>query len=972
LDAAAPTAPAPSPQAQEKTFGKFLLLSKLGHGGMGIVYRARQTDLGRTVALKVLLHEEAADDTAVERFQREARAAARLRHPNIVPLYEFGQTDGRHWLTLDLIEGDDLDSWCSREKPGARRSVEILRDVAQAISYAHEQGVIHRDLKPANILVERQSGRVLVTDFGLAKDLNLDRTKLTMTDQIMGTPAYMAPEQASGKSTMRSDVYALGAVLYHLLTGGPPHRGATPFDVLLSVKNSDPALPRKVNPRVHRDAETICLKALEKDPAKRYPTAAAFAEDCERFLAGEPIAARPVGALRRALRRAVKHRRILWAVAATALVLLGATALGRFAAGKKSRVEIEEWRKQARIAYDAKRWRDAEKDYRRIVERDRNDAEARARSLECEDRLRRIAVLQLRIQGAAVPAARAQLWTDLIELDPNNAGARAQRGLSYLQMTKDTLILALKDFEDALRLDPGDQTAHYGLAVYHFKVTKDRERAEYHLRMATRRPVEDWTYVVPMATIYRQSGNPEKALELLDRYGYEFKNFFVAMEKGKTLATLRRWNDALLAYTWAEQIDPNAIDPYVNRGHVLCTLRRFDAALRDAERAQRIEPNSSAVWQVFGRAYAGLKKNKEALAAYDEVLKLAPLDRIARVRRAKILIDFARREEARRELDAVLQEKGDSADALEVRGWLHLLENRLADAERDLRQAVSLDPQNATAWDNLGAALRLQNRLADALECFERSCSADPEYPNGAYNRAVTLADLKRFPEAEDAYKKAVKLDEDGTAFFGYGYLLHELGRYPEAEPNLSCAAHKNFVRAWFTRGNTKFEQLDLAGAVEDYERTLEFDWDPKRRGAAEKNLAGVRPLLLQAPDPWKGCAPGSWARYRMESVRGEQTYRKEITYVLESPLRQRCEVRSSVAKWEDPAIKLTSSPVQFERVGEEPLQGPKGILRCVHVRNATRQEAWFSEEIPYGVVRAVYRLNDGVCTLQLIDFERK
>ncbi len=344
------TSSPPKKKVEGTTFGKFLLLEKLGHGGMGVVYKAEQTDLRRTVAVKLLLSEESADESTIARFQREARSAARLRHPNIVPIHEIGEIDGRRYFTMDYIDGEDLESFTAREKPGTKRGVEMTCDVARALAYAHEQGVIHRDLKPANILVERQSGRVLITDFGLARDLRLEETRLTATEQVMGTPAYMSPEQAAGHPTAASDVYSLGALLYHLLTGGPPHHGASPLDVLLSVRSSDPALPRIVNPRVHRDAETICLKALEKDPAKRYPSAKAFAEDCERFLSGEPILARPVGTIARLLRRVSRHRKVVVLLAGVLLPALFALPVILWASKK----QYERRLRAVRLAGEAK------------------------------------------------------------------------------------------------------------------------------------------------------------------------------------------------------------------------------------------------------------------------------------------------------------------------------------------------------------------------------------------------------------------------------------------------------------------------------------------------------------------------------------------------------------------------------------------------------------------------------------------
>jgi eukaryotic-like serine/threonine-protein kinase len=281
---------------QVRYFGDYELQKVLGEGGMGIVYKARQISLNRAVALKMIRAARFPYADEVHRFQNEAEAVARLDHPHIVPIFEVGRFEDQHYFSMKLIGGESLDKRLEDYAADPRRAARLVAVVAEAIHHAHQRGILHRDLKPANILVDAD-GHPHVTDFGLAKRVEGD-SELTRSGAIVGTPAYMAPEQASAKKgtvTTATDVHGLGAILYALLTGRAPFGGTTVLDTLEQVRERPPDAPRKLNPRVPRDLEVICLKCLEKDPRRRYASADALAEDLNRWLASEPIAARPVG-----------------------------------------------------------------------------------------------------------------------------------------------------------------------------------------------------------------------------------------------------------------------------------------------------------------------------------------------------------------------------------------------------------------------------------------------------------------------------------------------------------------------------------------------------------------------------------------------------------------------------------------------------------------------------------------------------
>jgi predicted Ser/Thr protein kinase len=274
-------------------FGDYELRQELGRGGMGVVYRAQQMSLGREVAVKMILRGQFASQADRERFEAEAQAAARLDHPGIVPVYEVGEIDGRPYFSMKHVRGTTLAQRLTEGPLAPREAAIMLAKVARAIHFAHMRGVLHRDLKPSNILLDEQ-GEPHVTDFGLAKQTAATEP-LTKTGAVLGTPAYMSPEQAAGQRGQvgpRSDVYSLGVILYHMLTGRPPFQAASPGEMVLLVLEQDPVPPRMLNPKADRDLEMICLRCLQKPPDLRYASAAGLADDLEAYLKDESISAR--------------------------------------------------------------------------------------------------------------------------------------------------------------------------------------------------------------------------------------------------------------------------------------------------------------------------------------------------------------------------------------------------------------------------------------------------------------------------------------------------------------------------------------------------------------------------------------------------------------------------------------------------------------------------------------------------------
>lgn len=311
-------------------FGNYELLREVAAGGMGVVYRARHKRLDRICALKMILAGQLAGPGEVERFYDEAKAAARLKHPGIVPVYEVGEVDQQHFFTMGFVEGHSLQQEINEHPLETNRAAKIASQIAGAIAYAHEQKIVHRDLKPANVLID-ECGNALVTDFGLAKfqTANADRDE---SGEPLGTPSYMSPEQAAGRIEEvgeLSDVYSLGAILYCMLTGVPPFQAASPVDTMIQVLEKEIVPPSRINPSVSPDIEAITLKCLSKNPHLRYQSATELEEDLNHFLAGRPITARKLSDHDRWVKWCLREP---WLAAAViAMMLFGSTVLATVA-----------------------------------------------------------------------------------------------------------------------------------------------------------------------------------------------------------------------------------------------------------------------------------------------------------------------------------------------------------------------------------------------------------------------------------------------------------------------------------------------------------------------------------------------------------------------------------------------------------------------------------------------------------------
>ena len=426
------------PSGSRKRFAEiigFEILEELGRGTMGVVYKARDKSLGRLVALKMVVAGGHAAPDQLARFEIEAHAVASLQHPNIVQIHQIGVSEGLPYLSLEYVEGLPLDRTLDAKPQRPRDALRLVETLARAIHFAHQRHIVHRDLKPANVLIARD-GTPKITDFGLAKNLEGPSSQ-TKSGTLIGTPSYMAPEQASGEGGIPGpavDIHALGAILYEMLVGRPPYLGASPYETTMQVVNQEPVRPSRLVPRLPADIETICLKCLQKDAAKRYPDAARLAEDCRRFLAGAPILSRPVSPPERLWRWCLRNPRVAGLAAAVAGLLL-VVAVGSSIAAVMLTNERNAKEAQREAAVDARLAAEAASrladEQRLAAESARKEADVNAR-LATEQAGLALSTMQLlvdKVQTQLEDAPRTQtLKRELLETAIEGLKAVAKQG----------------------------------------------------------------------------------------------------------------------------------------------------------------------------------------------------------------------------------------------------------------------------------------------------------------------------------------------------------------------------------------------------------------------------------------------------------------------------------------------------------------------------------------------------------------
>lgn len=542
-----------------KLIGPYEILEEISRGGMGIVYRALDPLLRRQVALKVLLAGGGAGTEDLRRFRREAQAVARLHHPNIVSVHTVGEDEGRPYLVMDFIKGATVKSLIAKGRMTPRQALTVTEQIAEAVYHAHQHGVVHRDVKPANILID-EHGTAKIMDFGLARRVDEDLS-ITQTGTTVGTPAYMPPEQAEGRLELvdgRSDIYSLGACFYEMLTGKPPFDAPTTIATLKQVIDDEPVPPRKINPRIHPDVETICLKCLEKDRRQRYPDGRALAADLRAFNAGEAVAAVPQGIWTRLWRRWKKRKEALFAVAAALAVAFVGTGYFFYQerAAEKERLRLRRQRAAAAVATAAELRRRVDEILPRLDSA--APAEERRLSGELEGLLEQTRRAYQKIEWLSPDSKKARRGLEFVRRAERTLEVRRFLQLARGFLAKKNYSAALAFAETALTREPGNREAE---RLQHNAVGYGRVRLE-----ADGPPAKVWAKPLGMEGLGLSLGRtPVRGRELrIGRYVVTTETA-AGVRQEATLAVARDKEAVLLLHTSSKE--PNMA--YVPAGEVL-------------------------------------------------------------------------------------------------------------------------------------------------------------------------------------------------------------------------------------------------------------------------------------------------------------------------------------------------------------------------------------------------------------------
>jgi tetratricopeptide (TPR) repeat protein len=783
---------------------------------MGVVYQARDCSLNRPVAIKMITAGFGSDPTARQRFRIEAEAIARLQHENIVRIYDIGEHDGRLYLSLEYVPGGTLQRQIAGTPQPDREAAQLVETLARAVHFMHRHGVVHRDLKPGNVLLasggrqppELASGACQrpvgtketpgglhpplaavpkITDFGLAKLLDAG-TGPTRSETFLGTPVYSAPEQAGsdpGKVGPAADVYSLGGMLYELLTGRPPFLGATPLAILEQVRNNDPVGPRRLRPSVSVDLESICLKCLEKEPANRYASAEALADDLRCFLQGDPIRARPISSWQRAW-RFTRRRPALVAWALAGVAVLGLVLVGL--AGLHSARERERQR--------------AEQKYRRFVQL-RNEALVRGCLVPEKGGLFAGAEAAVYLQGGEAAAREALALAgvntdaDRVEIAPDFPDARkeevaadchallvvlARRRTEFIpfgeggernkfrstgepQTALDHFLLgeeqyhrgawkeASDSFNRALVLDPAHFCARFYLAVCHLR-DRQWEAARTGLSACIeRQPDFAWSYFFrslaneKLRLLDDAEADFQKALEL----GDEDARHVVFLTRGIHRFAQGDLERAAADFEAARALKPGQYSAYLNLAHVHLARGHFAEADRELQAAMPLHPPAERVAGYHlhrGHALLREKKYEEALQACETAVSLSPRQPLPHEVSGRALLMLGRYLQAETALDLYLRKGGEEKSSIfRDRGLARMKLGKYPEAVEDFTQALERTP-TADLYRHRGWARLFSDAAKLAVHDFSRTIELDPDSPGAWIGRATAQARLGQYREA--------------------------------------------------------------------------------------------------------------------------------------------------------------------------------------------------------------------------------
>jgi serine/threonine-protein kinase len=813
----ADTVPPGRPGAGLPQVAGYEMEAVLGHGGMGVVYVARHRALDRRVAVKMLLAGPFAGPQELVRFQRETTALACLRHPNIVQVYDAGEVEGRPYFAMELVEGGSLAQKLAGTPQPARSAAALLATLAEAMQVAHQGGIVHRDLKPGNILLTAD-GTPKIADFGLARRLE-GGAGLTQSGVPMGTPNYMAPEQARGQTNIGPavDVYALGAILYEVLTGRPPFQGETAAATMHQVIAHDPVPPSRLNFKVPRDLETICLKCLQKAPPHRYASAQTLADDLRRFGEGRPIQARPVswGAqLWRWGRRNPTTAGLLATLLALFLVTVGAGLWferQKFERQGRAQEAVEAALTQIPGLRQQGRWTEAEalltQAKSRLDEAGSDDLRQRLAQAEADLQLA-AALEQIRLTPAidgnrfdypSMAEAYAQAFEHAgldVNGDNETVGARIRNSdlRPQLVMALDHWAYvadALRDgrtmarlLELARRADPDPQWGDRfrDPALWGDPKALRRLAGEVQEGLAGDAPANEPP--TPLVTLLaKKLGDKDGQVEPLLRAAQERspEDFWLNYALGEALR-IRKPAEAVAYYRAALATRPTLAEVHSELGMALLRQGQVDEAIRVCRKASQLRPASAAAHNNLAMCLDARGELDEAIAEFSRVMDLSPTNAKAHHNLGLLWQRKGRFDEAMDEYRKAIELDSELPVAHVHLGTCLQARNRIDEAMDEYRRTIDLEPEGAVAHHQLGTCLQRRGQLDEAMDEFRKAIELDSKGAPAHYHLGTCQQARRRLDEAVAEFRRAVELDRSAGA--GHASLAEALlrsGRFAEA-----------------------------------------------------------------------------------------------------------------------------------------------------------------------------------------------
>jgi tetratricopeptide (TPR) repeat protein len=801
----------PSEDKQLPAFGRYQIKRKIAEGGFGAVYEAYDPQLDRTVALKLL---KLRTELEIEQFEKEAKLAASLRHPNIISVHELGVLDGQPYFTMDFIEGKTVrDLLYEKGRIPVQEAFRIAAVVADALAFAHSSGIVHRDMKPENVFTDKQ-GRIYVGDFGIAKQVT-DAGGQVTSSRVVGTPHYMSPEQANGENLdARSDIWAVGVMLYELLCGTCPFVGRAVVDIFKKIWFAEPISLRKLNQRVGRDANTIVAKCLEKEPDRRYASAAELKDDIERYLRGEPIHARPIGALEKSWRRIRRNKAASFGIAAALVAVIAVVIVlllqkaAKEAEQKANRDKATRVFEDAKDAFKGENYEKALELVSRSLALHSDDLEAQELKEKCSQNLEDIKKARDAVTrgiGETDPDKAVALIGSALSVMKDDWYAQQQYGLALERCGRTDE--ALEAFRKAAKLallqnnSDGRIESLYRVALI-FWNKQEHEEGERVARKVEQLTGERKTVatLTLKAMIAARNNKDKEALELAqEAFEMDKSNVVVLFTKANALSYLGLDKEAIEAYSrciWEFDRKRNVawlVWCYNNRGNARSSIRDYDGAIADYTETIRLRPTHAHAYINRGNAKKGKGNYEGAIADYDQAIRLDP----------------------------------NNAGAFFNRGSTKASVGDYDGAVADYSQALRLRPDDAGAFCLRGNAKRNSGDLDGAIEDYARAIQVDPKCSDAYYQRGRLKARRGDLNGAMDDYTEAIKANpKHEKAYFSRGNIRDDLGDINGAIADYTETIKLNpkHAGAFNNRGNARFSQRNFDGAISDFSQAIRIN----------------------------------------------------------------------------------------------------------------------------------------------------